>query len=227
MNFAIPRQDNAELLLYLWKIIDLPFIYLDDLLYKTSYELFLFPPEQAAIFINKMLKANLLTEDDNGRIRLSSPLNEKLTLWQKKRKNKVEEQKKSAEKRRLLTNNIENDEKSNINLLFKILVEKGTLYRAAKITNNAFKIRELDTNKGSIKSDVSGSKEESYYIEINLKEKFVKHNCHDFETRRSREKQFCKHLARLFLLLKEKDEKTAEFFLKEIAENIEEWEFSS
>ena len=62
MNFAIPRQDNTELSIYLWKIIDLPYIHLDDLLYKISYELFLFPPERATTFIKTLLKENLLIE---------------------------------------------------------------------------------------------------------------------------------------------------------------------
>jgi hypothetical protein len=225
MNLAIPRQDNPELLLYLWKIIDLPYIPKDDLLFKISYELFLFPPEKTAIFVNKMLKENLLTQDDKGEVSLSPLLNKKLMLWQVNRKKKILKQQKSAEKRRLITTKAENDE--NFNIFFKILVDKGVLYRAAKITDDAFEIKTLDTQNGSLKSVIKGSKEEPYYIEINLKQQSVKHNCHDFETRRSKNKQFCKHLARLFLLLKEKDEKSAELFLKEIGENIEEWEFGT
>ena len=226
MNFAIPRGDNMELLLYLWKIIDLPYIQLDDLLYKISYDLFLFPPERATIFIQNLLKDNMLTEDDNGIISLSTNLNKRLILWQKDRKNKVLGKLKSVKKRRVLITKIENDEKSSFSIILKSFSDKNTLNRAVNISDKDFDIQELDNEKGIIKSSVAGSKTESYYIEINLKEKLLKHNCHDFETRRSKNKQFCKHLARLFLLLKEKNEHSAEFFLKELAENIEEWEFS-
>jgi hypothetical protein len=225
MNFAIPRQDNTELLLYLWKIIDLPYIHFDDLLFKISYELFLFPPEKATAFIKNLLKENLLTEDDNRVISLSITLNKRMLLWQTDRKNKVLGKINSAKKRRVLTTKIENDEKSSFSLILKSFSDKNTLNRAVNISDKDFDIQELDVEKGRIKSSVAGSKEESYYIEVDLKEKLLKHNCHDFETRRSKNKQFCKHLARLFLLLKEKNEQSAEFFLKELAKNIEEWEF--
>ena len=226
MNFAIPRQDNTELSIYLWKIIDLPYIHLDDLLYKISYEIFLFPPERATRFIENLVKENMLTKDDNGMIRLSTTLNKRLLLWQADRKNKVLGKIKSVNKRKLLTTKIENDEKSSFSLILKSFSDKNTLNRAVNISDKDFDVQELDKKKGMIKSSVAGSKENSYYIEIDLKEKLLKHNCHDFETRRSKNKQFCKHLVRLFLLLKEKNEQTAEFFLKELAKNVEEWEFS-
>ncbi|MBY8991065.1 MAG: hypothetical protein KGD58_09950 [Candidatus Lokiarchaeota archaeon] len=226
MNFAIPRQDNTELLLYVWKIIDLPYIHLDDLLYKISYELFLFPPERATTFIKTLLKENLLIEDENGMISLSTTLNKRLLLWQADRKNTVLGNIKSVKKRRLLTTKIENDEKSSFSLILKSFSDKNTLNRAVNISDKDFDVQELDNEKGMIKSSVAGSKENSYYIEIDLKKKLLKHNCHDFETRRSKNKQFCKHLVRLFLLLKEKNEQSAEFFLKELAKDVEEWEFS-
>lgn len=226
MNFAIPRQDNTELLLYVWKIIDLPYIHLDDLLYKISYELFLFPPERATTFIKTLLKENLLIEDENGMISLSTTLNKRLLLWQADRKNTVLGNIKSVKKRRLLTTKIENDEKSSFSLILKSFSDKNTLNRAVNISDKDFDVQELDNEKGVIKSSVAGSKENSYYIEIDLKKKLLKHNCHDFETRRSKNKQFCKHLVRLFLLLKEKNEQSAEFFLKELAKDVEEWEFS-
>ena len=226
MNFAIPRQDNTELLLYVWKIIDLPYIHLDDLLYKISYELFLFPPERATTFIKTLLKENLLIEDENGMISLSTTLNKRLLLWQADRKNMVLGKIKSVKKRRLLTTKIENDEKSSFSLILKSFSDKNTLNRAVNISDKDFDVQELDNEKGVIKSSVAGSKENSYYIEIDLKKKLLKHNCHDFETRKSKNKQFCKHLVRLFLLLKEKNEQSAEFFLKELAKDVEEWEFS-
>ena len=57
--------------------------------------------------------------------------------------------------------------------------------------------------------------------------KLIKHNCHDFETRRSKNKTFCKHLAKFIMLLKEDDQEFTEKFLKNLANDIENWEFTS
>ncbi|MFX1529920.1 MAG: hypothetical protein ACFFBC_02280 [Promethearchaeota archaeon] len=227
MNLAIPRGTNTDLLLYLWKIIDLPDITLNHLLYKISYELALIPPDKAIIFVNDCLNKNLLTKDDNEKIRLSKALNEKLETWQKERKKEILKKKNNVKEATQITNNFEKAETTRFNILLKSFVDKGTVNRAANISSSAFNIKELDTTKGIVKSTVSGSKEEPYHIEININEKILKHNCHDFETRRSKNKHFCKHLVRFFLLLREKNEDLVEFFLKDLAENIEKWEFSS
>jgi len=227
MNLAIPREDNIELLFYLWKIIDLPYITLNNLLYKISYELVLIPPDKASVFVKDCLKNNLLTKEDNGKLSLSISLNEKLKTWQKERKIEILEKKKTIKKTAQMTSIIEKDETTSFSILLKSFVERGTINRAANISSTDFDIKELDITKGVTKSTVSGSKEESYYIEIDINKKLLKHNCHDFETRRSKNKQFCKHLTRFFLLLKEKNKDSAEFFLKDLAENIDKWEFSS
>ena len=226
MNLAIPRENNTELLLYIWKIIDLPYITLNNLLYKISYELVLIPPDKASLFVKDCLNNNLLTKDVNGKVSLSTPLNEKLITWQKERKNEIIEKKNTTKKTAQIINIIEKDETTSFGILLKLFVEKGTINRAANISSTDFDIKELDTTKGVMKSTVSGSKEEPYYIEIDINKKLLKHNCHDFETRRSKNKHFCKHLARFFLLLKEKNKDSAEFFLKDLAENIDKWEFS-
>ncbi|UCD02082.1 MAG: hypothetical protein JSV23_03415, partial [Promethearchaeota archaeon] len=75
------------MLLYIWKILDLPSISLDDLLYKISFEFFLFSPEKATDFINDCIDNSYLVKDDNQHLRLSNGLNQKLNNWQKKRKN--------------------------------------------------------------------------------------------------------------------------------------------
>jgi hypothetical protein len=227
MNLAIPREDNTELLLYIWKIIDLPYITLNNLLYKISYELFLVPPNKAIMFVENCLKSKLLTKDDNGMLSLSNSLNKKLKVWQKKRKNEILEKINIAKNADHLISNIEKNESTSFNVLLKSFAEKGTINRAANILSSDFEIKELDTTTGIIKSTVSGSKEEPYFIEIDINNKLLKHNCHDFETRRSKNKQFCKHLTRLFLLLKEKNKDSAEFFLKDLADNVDKWEFSN
>jgi hypothetical protein len=227
MNLAIPRGNNTELLLYLWKIIDLPDITLNNLLYKISYEFVLIPPDKAKTFVKDCLINNLLTKDDKEKIKLSTPLHEKLELWQRERKKEILTKKNAVKNTAQITNIFEKAETTSFNILLKSFVEKGTINRAANISSTAFNIEELDITKGIMKSTVSGSKEEPYHIEIDINKKILKHNCHDFETRRSKNKQFCKHLVRFFLLLKEQKEDLVEFFLKDLAENIEKWEFTS
>jgi len=46
--------------LYIWKIIELPYVSLIDLIYKISFELFLFSPEEAKKFIDKAIHKGYL-----------------------------------------------------------------------------------------------------------------------------------------------------------------------
>jgi len=227
MSFTIPRKKNSEMLLYIWKIIDLPSISLNNLLYKISFELFLLPPDQATEFINNCIHNNLLAKDDNHHLKLSNALNQKLNNWQKKRKTIILEKIYSARKIAQLRSDMEKTEATNFSVLFNAFVDKGTLNRSVSVSDAAFELLEYDLDKGIVKAKVAGSKEESYIIEIDTNSKFLRHDCHDFETRRAENKKFCKHLAKLFLLIKDENENIAEFFLNALAENIDNWDFSS
>ena len=227
MNFAIPRNNNSEMLLYIWKIIDIPTISQNDLLYKISFELFLFPPNEAISFINNCLDNQLLVKDNNLNLTLSKNLNQQLKNWQKKRKKAVLKKIVSSKQITQIQSDTGKEKSTNFNVLINSFTDKGTLNRSVSISDTAFEILECDSAKGILKSRVKGSKEESYIIEINTKKKLVCHNCHDFVTRRADNKKFCKHLTKLFLLLKDKDETIAEFFLSKLAENINTWDFTS
>ena len=78
MNFAIPRNDVSEFILYIWKIIDIPYISISDLLYRVSFDLFLLCPEKAIEFINTAIENKLLLKDANNIISLSQNLNIKV-----------------------------------------------------------------------------------------------------------------------------------------------------
>ena len=227
MNFAIPRKNPTEFVLYIWKIIDLPFIPLNDLIYTISFELFLLSPQKAKEFIQNAIENEFLEIDEYDNLSLSQNLNEKLQNWQTKRKETILSKLDTAQKRAKAVNNFETDKNSNFNILLKAFLDKGTINRTVSISEDDFAITEFSFSKGSIKAEFAGSKKEPYLIEINIKNKKIIHDCHDFETRRSENKKFCKHLAKLFLLLKEKDEESATNFLSEIAENINKWEFIS
>ena len=220
MNFKIPYNNDSELLLYIWKVIDLPNISMNELLYKISFELFLLSPEEALEFLQRSIKSNILEKDDNNNLQLPQNSYKKLKTWQLKRKEII------LTKLNFI-DDFEAEKSSNFNTLLKSFLDKGTINRAASISNNAFQLSQIDFETGIIKAQVTGSKEVPYNIEIDTKNKILNHNCHDFETRRAINKKFCKHVAKFFILLKEKNEKSAGNLLKRIAENINDWEFSS
>jgi hypothetical protein len=227
MNFSTPQKNTEELLLFIWKIIDLPNISMNDLLYKISFELFLQSPEEALEFIQRSIKSNLLKKDENDYLKLTQNLDKKLKNWQLERKNIISSKFNSSRKIDSLIDDLKAEKGSDFSTLIKAFLDKNTINRAANVSNDAFKINALDFDKGLIKAEVAGSKKEYYLIEIDTKSKILYHNCNDFETRRAENKKFCKHIAKLFLLLKEKNERNIIVFLNKIAEDINDWEFSS
>lgn len=226
MNFALPRNNDLEILNYVWKVIDLPYISKNDLIFEISFKLHIFPPTKAINFINDCIEKKYLEKNDNQILRLSNPLNKKLKKWHIKRKYEILEKQRSSNKMSKLQNSFESDNSDNYNLFLKVFTDKSTINRAVSVPNSSFELIEFSASKGLIKLKVSGSKEELYIIEIDTKRKILNHNCHDFKTRRAENKKFCKHLVKLFLFLKDKDVASAEFFLREIAENIDKWEFT-
>ena len=70
--------------LYIWKIIELPFISTSDLAYKISFELFLFSPKDAKEFIKKAIHNGFLIVGDNDKLSPSDDLALELKNFQKK-----------------------------------------------------------------------------------------------------------------------------------------------
>jgi len=227
MNFAIPRKSETDLLLYIWKIIGLPIISKIDLIYEISFKLFFDSPEKANLFVDKSIKNKNLVKDDNENLSLSQNLKKNLQSWQIKRKKSIVNKIINRNEEISVKNNIVLENDSNYNTLLKAFLDKGTIDRAAILGEGNFNINEFDYKNGIIKVEVVGIKESSYNIEINTKNKSLVHNCQDFQERRVADKKFCKHLAKLFLILKDKDSVSALKFLREIAENINEYKFLS
>jgi len=226
MDLTIPRKNLTDLVLYIWKIIGLSLISLNDLLYRLSFELFLFDPKEAKKFVETAISQNYLILDRDDNLKLSTELNQELKMWQIKRKEEIYERLTSSKRIKDLRG--ENGSLKNSNQfknLFKIFVDEATAGRSASILNSHIKLLRFDDKIGILKATVKGSQENSYNVEINVGLKILKHDCHDFQTKKSKSKKFCKHLARLFFLIKEQNENSATYFLKEIGENINEWEF--
>ncbi len=217
MNFSTPKN-ATEMLLYIWKIIDLPTISKPNLIYKISFELFLFPPDKAKVFVNKAIQTKILINVPKGHVKISETQAKKLKSWQLQRKREISENFLVKKTKKLKKG-------SSFNTMLNFFADKGTINRAVGISSSKFDV--IDFNKGAIAANVIGTKDESYLISINAKDKILKHNCHDFEARRSSEKKFCKHIVKLFFLLKEENQEQTEQFLSEIGENIDDWNFTS
>ncbi|NVM18224.1 MAG: DUF2240 family protein [Candidatus Lokiarchaeota archaeon] len=211
--------------LYIWKIIELPWISISDLIYKLSFELFLFSPKEAKEFIKKAVHNGFLIIDNDNKLSLSNALTLDLKNWHRKRSVEIL---KKVNKSTSIAQNFDNYKKNSsnkFNILLKAFLDTGTINRAVLVSDSAITISTFDPHNKIIKAEVKGSQKTPYIIEISTKEKLLKHDCNDFQTKRAQNKKFCKHLAKLFLLLKEKDEKGATLFLENITNDINKWEF--
>jgi hypothetical protein len=226
MKFIIPRDHPDEMVLYVWKIVDLPHIFKDKLLYNLIFKYFIFTPDKALAFIDDALKQGYLVQDKNI-IKLSDELNQQFIEWQKKRNQEIKNNLISRKKRIKTMKGIQINSGDKFNHLLKKIIDSAALNRAVAISDDAIDIIKIDKAKGILEARIKGTKEESYIANINLKKRILLHNCHDFETRRAKAKHFCKHLIKLFLTLRKENPELAIYFLENIIKQINNWEFSS
>ena len=211
--------------LYIWKIVELPFISLSDLIYKLSFELYLFSPKDAKEFIKKAVHNGLLIKDKDNKLSLSDALTLELSKWHRKRRAEILKKVNNAMSIAQNIDNFKKNSSNKFNILLKAFLDTGTINRAVLVSDSAININTFDPYGKIIKAEVKGSQKTPYIIEISSEEKVLKHDCNDFLTKRAQNKKFCKHLAKLFLLLKEKDEKGATLFLENITNDINKWDF--
>jgi hypothetical protein len=224
MDLKIPRKNISEMVLYVWKIIGLPSISQEDLIYTLSFNLFLYDSIAAKEFISLAIEEGLLLKSPQNILSPSKILKNKLQKWQDERKADIREKLKAIQIIRRIESTSK-DESTNFTTLFRIFVDDATLTRTASILQSDITYLKKEFDQGIIQAKVKGSKEISYSIEINLKNKYIHHNCHDFETRKSKNKKLCKHLAKLFLMLKDENENKTTLLLNEIANQINDWSF--
>ena len=226
MNLTIPRKSASELIIYIWKIMDLPSLSLNELIFKISFEFFVISPQKAKELVIQSINKGLLIKNENDIISLSKNLEDEIKKWQQDMKSEIRKRILLLKKSNLLIEDLDKEKSSDFNTILKAFLDKGTINRAATLSDSNFYMNQIDLDSGKIETKVSGTEEKSYYLKIDLKNKTLNHNCHDFETRRAKNKKFCKHLAKFFLLLKEKNEQLARKYIEAIAENINDWVFS-
>ncbi len=225
MSFAIPRNNPSEYLLYLWKIIDVPSLSEKELLYKMSFELFLDSPSKVKDFVQNCVKSDLLKKNSEGNFTLTPSLQKKLESWQKARKEQIIANLVSEKKVLIQKVKLEKEKGSTFNVLLNGFSDRTMINRAVTISNEDVEVVEFNAQSGFLKVKIKGHLQEPYIVEISSVEKTLKHDCDDFQKRGSKTKKFCKHLVKLFLFLKERDEASAISLLDKISENIVDWEF--
>ena len=143
--------------LYIWKIIELPFISLSDLTYKLSFELYLFSPKDAKEFIKKALHNGFLIIDNDNKLSLSDALNLELKNWHRKRRVEIL---KKVNNSMSIAQNIDAFKKnssSKFNILLKAFLDAGTINRAVLVSDSAISINTFDPYGKIIKAEVKGS----------------------------------------------------------------------
>lgn len=101
----------------------------------------------------------------------------------------------------------------NVNEMVLAFIDKKRFERAKEEKSS---VEILDMNENRIRGKVK-----EYDFEIRIDERKIIHNCEDWKKRAS-SKQFCKHIASVFLYL---PEETSKKVLKEVITNLDEWVF--
>lgn len=101
----------------------------------------------------------------------------------------------------------------DLKTMILVFVDEKRFERAEE-EKNSVKVLEMSDNriKGKVKE---------YDFEIKINEKEIVHSCEDWKKRTST-KQFCKHIASVFLCL---PEETSKRILKDVIKSLDEWDF--
>jgi hypothetical protein len=95
------------------------------------------------------------------------------------------------------------------------LTNKNILARAESISDNLIRILNINKKFGLIEAEIQGNTIIPYELTIDLSKNssydIINHNCPDFLARKKPNNKFCKHIAKLFLILNNQD---SEFALK-------------
>ncbi len=105
-------------------------------------------------------------------------------------------------------------EKATVEEILLCFLGKARLERAQAIDSSLLTIE-------AITGDTLSAKVKDYTVEINLPERYIEHNCPDWENW-SEQKMMCKHVGKVFLSL---DEKISTPLLRKIYSEKDAWQF--
>jgi hypothetical protein len=200
MSFTPPKT-LQDLLIYVWKIIDLPRINKDHLINAIALDFYLASPSNARELVIKAINAGLLLEDqDTEEIRLSTELEKTVSEWQNEGKNK-----------RLQIQSILNESWRNpipitddlkFNVYIREIADVIVWEKALKIRTSMIETSQEDFQniiEGSAKHfDSESEKILQYPFKIDFKNKLITHFCPEYDSLRKAQKKLCPHLAAVF-----------------------------
>ena len=105
------------------------------------------------------------------------------------------------------------------------LAHKHTIYKAATQKSDNYEIYKYDKINHIIRVIIYRKNKNPSFMQLNLSKNLITHNCREFNINKVK-KRFCKHLVKLFLLLKESNKEYSLFLLKKICNNIDRFNFS-
>jgi len=115
---------------------------------------------------------------------------------------------------------------TNFNVMLKQFTEKKDLYKSVLLKEEDYHISKYATSRQAIKVIIHRLGKEPHFIFINLAEKLISHGCGRFkELNTENSPKFCKHLVKLFLILKEKEPDLALSILRHIYRHREGFSF--
>lgn len=115
---------------------------------------------------------------------------------------------------------------TDFNFMLKQFTEKKDLYKSASLKEEDYHISKYASSLQTLRVIVHRLGKEPYFIFINLAEKLISHGCGRFkELNTNNSKKFCKHLVKLFLILKEKEPDLSISILRHIYRHREGFSF--
>lgn len=93
--------------------------------------------------------------------------------------------------------------------IIRNLTNKNTLNRVRSISDDCIRIFRIDKENGIIEAEIQGNKLIPYKMNIDISQKniyrIIDHDCPDYLARKKRNGKFCKHIVKLFYVLKSQD----------------------
>lgn len=235
MDIDIP-SDEKKLFKQIWKINGLQNKPLDELVFDVSYKMNLnYPPSWISKKIKIGLEKRYLIKKGN-KIALSDELlsdlkKENILLRNNFKKmfptqcieDRIED---NIERWRFTQGKSQAQavDSSEFNNLMKSVFNKEEIARGQSVESKKVHYFIQDDEKLLLEATVDGSKGEKYILNIDLKNKTIIHDCHDFVTNRISQKEFCKHFFRTLIGFKTTNPKLGMKILESL-KNRQNWKF--
>ena len=215
-----PYNDDRLLLLYVWKINDVPYISMQDLIYNISFNNDILDPSESQEFIEDVILNGYLVKTSRG-FELNQELRNELNEWQETGKEAITKmlEKSKRTKAEKVKDIVSKKDGISFIQFFNIFVDERTRNKILESPRKSIDI--IIATPNEVRAIVHGT--DIYDISIDSINKIIKHDCMDFTNNKAPNNLFCKHLARLFMLLYKYFTSIAIDILDNMAEDLNSW----